>query len=81
MYLSIKSKSVRITCSCFVFSESCSEKVETAPQSNTEEGSAASSSLPDKAPSDGERMTSELRDIISQFMQTVSVKMSHYYTT
>ncbi|KAM8728487.1 uncharacterized protein aknad1 [Acanthopagrus schlegelii] len=51
--------------------ESCSEKVETAPQSNTEEGSAASSSLPDEAPSDGERMTSELRDIISQFMQTV----------
>lgn len=70
-----------ITCSCFVFSENCSEKVEPAPQSNTEEVNTASSSQPDEAPSDGERMTTELRDIISQFMQTVSVKMSHYYVT
>lgn len=30
---------------------------------------------PEEAPSDGERMTAELRDIVCQFMQKVSVKM------
>ncbi|XP_068594321.1 microtubule organization protein AKNA [Cebidichthys violaceus] len=54
------------------------EKQETAPQSNTEVMNTASSSSgwleeeeEEEAPSDGERMTAELMDIISQFMQKV----------
>nr|XP_046264183.1 uncharacterized protein LOC124069255 isoform X3 [Scatophagus argus] len=44
---------------------------ETTPQSNFKEMSTASSIQPEEGPSDGERMTAELRDIISQFMQKV----------
>ncbi|XP_073347788.1 uncharacterized protein [Pagrus major] len=52
-------------------SENCNEKVEPGPQSNIKEVNTASSSQPEEGPSDGERMTAELRDIISQFMRTV----------
>ncbi|XP_067461756.1 protein AKNAD1-like isoform X1 [Thunnus thynnus] len=53
-------------------SEICGEKVETNHKSNIKELNTASSIQPDpECPSDGERMTAELRDIISQFMQKV----------
>ncbi|GLD58581.1 AT-hook-containing transcription factor-like protein [Lates japonicus] len=43
----------------------------TGPQSNIQEVNTGSSSQPEEGPSDGERMTAELRDIISPFMQKV----------
>ncbi|XP_053186678.1 microtubule organization protein AKNA-like [Scomber japonicus] len=53
-------------------SEICGEKVETNHKRNIKELNKASSSQPDpECPSDGEQMTSELRDIISQFMRKV----------
>ncbi|XP_033993124.1 microtubule organization protein AKNA-like isoform X2 [Trematomus bernacchii] len=52
-------------------SEHFGEKGETTPQSNTTVVTAASSSQPEEGPSDGEIMTAELTDIISQFMQNV----------
>uniref|UniRef100_A0A3Q1GUI8 Uncharacterized protein n=1 Tax=Acanthochromis polyacanthus TaxID=80966 RepID=A0A3Q1GUI8_9TELE len=47
--------------------------------SAVKEATTASSSQPQDDPSDGERMTSELRDIISQFMQKVSLKVLHFH--
>ncbi|XP_071392949.1 serine-rich adhesin for platelets-like [Centroberyx affinis] len=45
---------------------------EPAPQSSTKElNTASSSQLDEQDPSDGEKMTAELTDIISQFMQKV----------
>ncbi|KAJ4936265.1 hypothetical protein JOQ06_000864 [Pogonophryne albipinna] len=52
-------------------SEHFGEKGETTPQSNTTVVTAASSSQPEEGPSDGEIMTAELTDIISQFMQNM----------
>ncbi|KAI4809870.1 hypothetical protein KUCAC02_018726 [Chaenocephalus aceratus] len=52
-------------------SEHVGEKGGTTPQSNTTVVTAASSSQPAEGPSDGEIMTAELTDIISQFMQNV----------
>ncbi|KAK5888910.1 hypothetical protein CesoFtcFv8_014959 [Champsocephalus esox] len=52
-------------------SEHVGVKRETTPQSNTTVVTAASSSQPEEGPSDGEIMTAELTDIISQFMQNV----------
>ncbi|XP_071348403.1 protein AKNAD1-like [Trachinotus anak] len=43
----------------------------TANESNIKEVNTASSALPEQEPSDGEKMTAELRDIISPFMQKV----------
>lgn len=59
---------------CFVFRKMFGEKGEATPQSNIKEVSTASSSQPEEGPGDGERMTAELRGIISQFMQKVSMK-------
>lgn len=59
-----------------LFSENLGEKREISPQSNIKEVDTAPSSQPEEGPSDGERMTAELRDIISQFMQKVQLKMS-----
>lgn len=58
-----------------LFSENFGEKCETAPQSSIKKVNTTSSSQPEEVPSDGERMTAELTDIISQFMQKVSLKM------
>ncbi|XP_033507272.2 uncharacterized protein aknad1 [Epinephelus lanceolatus] len=44
---------------------------ETTPQSNMKEMNTASSSQPEEGPSDGDTMTAELTDIVSQFLQTV----------
>ncbi|XP_044074332.1 protein AKNAD1-like isoform X3 [Siniperca chuatsi] len=52
-------------------SEYFGKKGETTPHSNIKEVNTASSSQPEDGPSDGERMTTELRDIISQFMKKV----------
>ncbi|XP_027141414.1 uncharacterized protein aknad1 isoform X4 [Larimichthys crocea] len=52
-------------------SENFGDKEETTPQSNIKEVHTASSGQAEEGPSDGERMTAELRDIISQFMQKV----------
>nr|XP_012772156.2 protein AKNAD1 isoform X4 [Maylandia zebra] len=52
-------------------SESLNEKAESALVSTIKEAASASSSELQDNPSDGERMTAELRDIISQFMQKV----------
>ncbi|XP_063318562.1 microtubule organization protein AKNA [Pelmatolapia mariae] len=52
-------------------SESLNEKAESALVSTIKEAAAASSSELQDNPSDGERMTTELRDIICQFMQKV----------
>ncbi|XP_037642285.1 microtubule organization protein AKNA-like isoform X2 [Sebastes umbrosus] len=52
-------------------SENFGEKCETAPQSSIKKVNTTSSSQPEEVPSDGERMTAELTDIISQFMQKV----------
>lgn len=61
-----------------LFSGDLGEKRETAaPQSNikeVKEVNAASCSPPEEELTDGERMTAELRDIISQFMQKVRFK-------
>ncbi|XP_035803430.2 protein AKNAD1 isoform X2 [Amphiprion ocellaris] len=51
--------------------ENLSKKVETTLNSTVKEATTASSSQPQDDPSDGERMTTELRDIISQFIQKV----------
>lgn len=59
-----------------LFSESLNEKAESAVVSTIKEAAAASSSELQDNPSDGERMTAELRDIISQFMQKVCLKMT-----
>lgn len=50
------------------------DKGETPPQGNIKEASTASSSQPEEDPSDGETMTAELRGIVSQFTQQVSMK-------
>lgn len=50
------------------------DKGETPPQSNIKEASTASSSQPQEDPSDGERLTAELRGIVSQFTQKVCMK-------
>ncbi|TKS79937.1 AT-hook-containing transcription factor [Collichthys lucidus] len=50
-------------------SENFGDKEETTPQSNIKEVHTASSGQDEEGPSDGERMTAELRDIIGQFMQ------------
>lgn len=63
-----------------LFSENFGKKGETTPQSNIKEVNTASSSQPEEGPSDGERMTAELRDIIGQFMEKVSLKMCHDIT-
>lgn len=63
-----------------LFSENFGENGKITPQSNIKEVNTASSSQPDEGPSDGERMTAELRDIISQFMQKVSLKISQDIT-
>ena len=55
-----------------MFPEHFGEKRETNPQRNIHEVSTASSSQPEEGPSDGDRMTAELMDIIGQFMQKVS---------
>ncbi|XP_054452556.1 microtubule organization protein AKNA-like [Anoplopoma fimbria] len=52
-------------------SENFGEKQQTTPQSNNQVMNTTSSSRPEEGPSDGERMTAELVDIISQFMQKV----------
>ncbi|XP_059200860.1 microtubule organization protein AKNA-like [Centropristis striata] len=53
-------------------SENFDKKQETTLQSNIKETKTqTSSSQPEEGPSDGERMTAELGDIISQFMQKV----------
>ncbi|XP_034558049.1 uncharacterized protein LOC117826230 isoform X2 [Notolabrus celidotus] len=52
-------------------SENFVEKGETNFPSNIKEVNTDSSSQPEEGPSDGEKMTAELRDIISQFMQKV----------
>lgn len=52
-------------------SDSLNEKAESALVSTIKEAASASSSELQDNPSDGERMTAELRDIISQFMQKV----------
>ncbi|XP_056246478.1 uncharacterized protein LOC130178375 isoform X1 [Seriola aureovittata] len=52
-------------------SENFGEKGGRAPESNIAEVNAASSSPPEEDLSDGERMTAELRDIISPFMRKV----------
>uniref|UniRef100_UPI0037E85A5C microtubule organization protein AKNA-like n=1 Tax=Semicossyphus pulcher TaxID=241346 RepID=UPI0037E85A5C len=52
------------------------DKRETTPQSHIKEVNTVSSSQPEEAPSDGERMTAELSDIISQFMQKLKFKFS-----
>ncbi|XP_051263550.1 uncharacterized protein LOC127367591 isoform X1 [Dicentrarchus labrax] len=52
-------------------SENFGVKEETPPQSNIKEVNTASPSQPEEGPSDGERMTAELTDIIHQFMQKV----------
>lgn len=46
----------------------CVGKGQRSPQSNGREA--------EEAPSDGERMTAELRDIACQFVQKVSVNMT-----
>uniref|UniRef100_A0A8D3CZJ9 AKNA domain-containing protein n=1 Tax=Scophthalmus maximus TaxID=52904 RepID=A0A8D3CZJ9_SCOMX len=51
--------------------EDFGQKRRTAPESNVREVNTASSGRPAEAPSDGLRMTAELRDIISPFMQKV----------
>lgn len=63
-----------------LFSENFGENGKITPQSNIKEVNTASSSQPEEGPSDGERMTAELRDIISQFMQKVSLKISQDIT-
>lgn len=45
------------------------------PQSNVSVRSSTSWAQPAEVLSDGEQMTAELRDIVCQFMQKVSVKM------
>lgn len=62
------------------FGKPFGEKGETTPQSNTEDASTASFRQPEEGPSDGERMTAELRGLISQFMQKVSLKLCHNST-
>uniref|UniRef100_A0A3P8STS2 AKNA domain-containing protein n=1 Tax=Amphiprion percula TaxID=161767 RepID=A0A3P8STS2_AMPPE len=57
-----------------VISRVLEDSVETTLNSTVKEATTASSSQPQDDPSDGERMTTELRDIISQFMQKVSLK-------
>ncbi|XP_070701615.1 protein AKNAD1-like [Pempheris klunzingeri] len=52
-------------------SENFVVKGEATLQSNIKEVNTASSSQPEESPSDGERMTAELRDIITQFMKKV----------
>ncbi|XP_069562304.1 streptococcal hemagglutinin-like isoform X1 [Brachyistius frenatus] len=52
-------------------SENFSEKGETAVHGTIKESNTAASSQLEHGPGDGERMTAELRDIISQFMQKV----------
>ncbi|XP_030607063.1 uncharacterized protein aknad1 isoform X3 [Archocentrus centrarchus] len=52
-------------------SENISEKGESAPHRTIKEATTASSSELQDNPSDGERMTAELRDIINQFTQKV----------
>ncbi|XP_076001166.1 uncharacterized protein aknad1 [Genypterus blacodes] len=54
-------------------SDTLGEKTETTPRSNNEELDVASSNQPDQErPSDGEMMTTDLREIVSQFMQKVA---------
>lgn len=60
-----------------MFSENFGKKEGINPQSNTKEVNTASSSRGEKGPSDGERMTAELKGIISQFLKKVSLKMCH----
>lgn len=57
-----------------LFSENLSEEGESAPHRTMKEATTASSSELQDSPSDGEMMTAELRDIISQFMQTVCLR-------
>ncbi|XP_075954208.1 uncharacterized protein aknad1 [Anarhichas minor] len=52
-------------------SENFGKKQETTPQSNNQVMNTTSIRQPEEGPSDGERMTAELKDIISQFMQKV----------
>lgn len=60
---------------CYI-SEICVEKVELNHKRNIKKLNTASSSQSDtECPSDGEKMTAELRDIIRQFMQKVSWKI------
>ncbi|XP_047444987.1 protein AKNAD1-like isoform X3 [Mugil cephalus] len=55
----------------FPSSENMCEKEETPPQSTIKKVISVNPSQLDDGPSDGERMTSELRDIISHFLQKV----------
>uniref|UniRef100_A0A8C2X0G3 Uncharacterized protein n=1 Tax=Cyclopterus lumpus TaxID=8103 RepID=A0A8C2X0G3_CYCLU len=50
------------------------------PRSNNQVMNTTSSSQPEEGPSDGERMTAQLIDIISQFMQKVRLKMGRDIT-
>nr|XP_040028208.1 uncharacterized protein LOC120816568 isoform X2 [Gasterosteus aculeatus aculeatus] len=52
-------------------SENVGEKQETTPQSNNQVMNSTPCSRPEEGPTDGERMTTELKDIISQFTQKV----------
>lgn len=58
-----------------LFSEIIVEKGETAAQSNIKGVNKASPSKVQEGLSDGDRMTTELSDIISHFMQKVCLKM------
>lgn len=62
-----------------MFSENFGKIGGTAPQGIIKEVNTASSSQPEEGPNDGERMTAELRDIISPFMQKVSLKILPSY--
>lgn len=55
----------------------CVGKEDRRPQSNGTVRTWTSCRQPEEASSDGERMTAELRDIVCQFMQQVSVMMYH----
>ncbi|KAI3375007.1 hypothetical protein L3Q82_021535, partial [Scortum barcoo] len=54
-----------------IMTDNIVEKGDTTAQSNIKEATTASSSQPEEGPSDGERMTAELRDIIGHFMGKV----------
>lgn len=53
----------------------CVGKEDRCPDSNAVVRASTSCRQPEETPSDGERMTAELKDIVCQFMQKVSVKM------